>query len=133
VADKRYAVGEMKAGASKSPTYRFNTHQAYMGPYIADVEKTMLNNSGSSKTGKYSEEGFSERLGGAPKRKLCDEDEFNEKLLSPSTIGQRRKRELGSVVRSITTELEGNSLGSQTTIQDGSRMVEAAEQPRRPQ
>jgi hypothetical protein len=27
-----------------------------MGPYIVDVEKTMLNNSGSSKTGKYSEE-----------------------------------------------------------------------------
>jgi hypothetical protein len=104
-----------------------------MGPCIADVEKTMQKASGGSKTGKYSGDSMHGQQGGKSKRKLCDEEELNERLVSPTSNGQRRKREFGSVVRSITTELEGNFMGSQKINQDGSGMAEAVEQPRRPQ
>ena len=133
VADRRHVVGVSLDGSKKSPTNLLNSHQIYMGPCIADVKKTMQNASGSSKLGRYSGDGMNERLGGTSKHKLCDEDELNEGLLSPPICGQRRKKQLGSVVRSITTELEGNFLGKQIINQDGLGMAVAVEQPCQPQ
>jgi hypothetical protein len=47
---KRRGAGEMQDGPFKSPPNLSNIHQTYIGPCIADVEKTMQTASGSSKT-----------------------------------------------------------------------------------
>lgn len=71
---KGIAENEGQAGLSPSPMSRADSHSTYMGPILADVEKTMQAERGTKEV--------------SVKRKFRDEEDIPERSLSPPKQGK---------------------------------------------
>ena len=104
----------------------------FSGPMLADVEKKVLAKQGLSTERQEINNGI---CGGKVtnwKRKAREEKESNEDLETP-LHGARKKRDIFGGQEILAETPENTFEKQQLTIDNGSGLAEAVEQPRRPQ